>query len=64
MTGGGDRKFTTLKTPRQYPLVLLVRICWKQGRAMRSEEARWEVESWEHADTRYLHTLPAARSLD
>jgi hypothetical protein len=38
MTGGGDKKFTTLKAPRQYPLVLLVKIGWKEGRAMGSEE--------------------------
>jgi hypothetical protein len=38
VTRGGDRKFTTLKAPRQYPLVLLVKIGWKQSRAMGSEE--------------------------
>lgn len=39
MTTEGERKFTTLKAPRRYPFVLLVKIDWKQGRAMGSEES-------------------------
>jgi len=38
MSGGGDRKFVILKAPGQYPLVLLVKIGWKQSRTMGSEE--------------------------
>jgi hypothetical protein len=39
MTGEGDRKFTPLKAPRQYPFVLLVKIGWKQVRAIGSEKS-------------------------
>ena len=34
----GETKFTFLKIPRQCPLVLLLKVSWKQGKALRSEE--------------------------
>jgi hypothetical protein len=34
------RKFTALKHPRQYPLVLLVKVGRRQGRPFGSEEGR------------------------
>jgi hypothetical protein len=34
----GETKFTFLKIPRQCPLVLLVKVGWKQGKVLRSEE--------------------------
>jgi hypothetical protein len=36
--GGGNRKHTALKFPRQYPLVLLVKVGWKLGKVLDCEE--------------------------
>jgi hypothetical protein len=36
----GDRKFTLLNILSLFPLVLMVKVCWRQGKALRSEEGR------------------------
>ena len=38
--GGGNKNFTAVKVFRQHPLVLLVKVCRNQGRALGSEEGR------------------------
>jgi hypothetical protein len=42
-------KFTTMKVPRQYPLVLLVKVGWRGGKTFGCEgrDERWSRErSW------------------
>jgi hypothetical protein len=34
----GGKKFTAVEVPRQCPLVLLVKVSWRESRALRSEE--------------------------
>ena len=38
--GGGNKNFTAVKVSRHHPLVLLVKVCRNQGRALGSEEGR------------------------
>ena len=35
---GGEKKFTALEVPRQCPLVLLVKVSWRESRALGSEK--------------------------
>jgi hypothetical protein len=50
ITVTGYKPFSALKVPRQCPLVLLVKSCWKQSRSLGSEEdSVVEVGFWECA---------------
>jgi hypothetical protein len=44
-TYSGENIFTFMKVPRQCPIVLLVKICWREGKAFGSEEGR-QMEWW------------------
>ena len=37
---GGETKFTALEFPRQCPLVLLMKVSWRESRALGSEEGK------------------------
>jgi hypothetical protein len=46
--GRKNKIYTALKVPRQCPLVLLVKVGWKQGEALGSEGSMLGVDSCEY----------------
>jgi hypothetical protein len=54
--GGNRDKFTVMKVPRQRPLVLLVKVGWREGQAFRRGEGR-KVKSGERREAEQGHSF-------